>query len=120
MLSGLFCRFSSNTSERVRVGALPKVQYTTSLLQGIEPDTQIVGFSWFSNVTSSDEDGVPLTNDWRIESDAATSLPSSQRFRAGLSPTGSCLHRLLRSKLYPPVVVDHPQVGPPVAELRSG
>jgi len=70
------------------------VQYTTSLLQGIEPDTQIVGFSWFSNVTSSDEDGVPLTNDWRIESDAADlsafkSAVSSGPFADGLMPSSA-------------------------------
>ncbi len=69
-----------------------KVQYTTSLLQNIESDSQIVGFSWFNNVATSSEDGVPITNDWRIDSDAANlfafkSAVSTGPFADGLMPS---------------------------------
>jgi mannan endo-1,4-beta-mannosidase len=58
-----------------------KVQFTTSLLSSIESDPQIVGFSWFDNVTSSVEDNVDVTNDWRVDSDPA----NVEAFKAGLS-----------------------------------
>ena len=65
-----------------------KVQYTSSLLQGIESDPQIVGFSWFNNVASSDEDGVPITNDWRIDSDAANLVAFKSALTTGPFATG--------------------------------
>ncbi len=61
--------------------AAEKVQFTTNLLAGIEADSQIVGFSWFDNVATSDSDGTPITNDWRLDSDASNLVA----FRAGLA-----------------------------------
>jgi mannan endo-1,4-beta-mannosidase len=58
-----------------------KVQFTTSLFSGIEADPEIVGFSWFDNVATSDEDNVPITNDWRIDSDPA----NLETFKAALT-----------------------------------
>jgi hypothetical protein len=74
-----------------------KVQFTTSLLQSIESDPQIVGFSWFNNVASSDEDGVPITNDWRIDSDAANLVAfksglTTGPFSDGLMPSATPVH----------------------------
>lgn len=74
-----------------------KVQFTTSLLQSIESDPQIVGFSWFNNVASSDEDGIPITDDWRIDSNAANlvafkSALTTGPFSDGLMPSSGPVH----------------------------
>jgi mannan endo-1,4-beta-mannosidase len=71
-----------------------KVDYTSSLLQGIESDPQIVGFSWFNNVASSDEDGVAITNDWRVDSSAANLVAfkaalATGPFASGLMPAST-------------------------------
>ena len=57
-----------------------KVQFTSNLFAGIEANPQIIGFSWFDNVATSSEDNVPITNDWRVDSDPANLVA----FRAAL------------------------------------
>lgn len=78
-----------------------KVQFTTSLVSSIESTPQIVGFSWFDNVASSNEDNVPITNDWRIDSDPANLVA----FKAAMA-VGSFTNGLM------------PSAGPP-AQLES-
>jgi hypothetical protein len=73
------------------VGA-EKVEFTTSLLQSVEADPQVVGFSWFDNVATSNEDGVAVTNDWRVDSDPANlfafkSALATGPFASGLMPS---------------------------------
>lgn len=83
-----------------------KVQFTASLLSTIESDPQIVGFSWFDNVASSDEDNVPITNDWRIDSDPANLVA----FKAGLA-AGAFTSGLMPSAGPPAQLAVVPSVG---------
>jgi mannan endo-1,4-beta-mannosidase len=69
------------------VGA-DKVQFTSSLLSSIESDTQIVGFSWFDNVASSNEDNIEITNDWRVDSDPANLVAFKAALSAGAFSNG--------------------------------
>jgi mannan endo-1,4-beta-mannosidase len=57
-----------------------KTLYTSSLFAGIESNSRIIGFSWFDNVATTLENGVPVTNDWRIDSDASNLFA----FKSGL------------------------------------
>ena len=68
------------------------MEFTTSLLQSVEADPQVVGFSWFDNVATSNEDGVAVTNDWRVDSDPANlfafkSALATGPFASGLMPS---------------------------------
>jgi mannan endo-1,4-beta-mannosidase len=83
-----------------------KVQFTTSLLSSIESDPEIVGFSWFDNVTSSVEDNVDVTNDWRVDSDPA----NLEAFKAGLS-AGAFANGLMPSTGPPAQLVRWPEAG---------
>jgi len=65
-----------------------KVEFTTDLLQGIKADNQIIGFSWFDNVAVDWEDGVPISNDWRIDSDAANLVAFKSGLNAGSFTNG--------------------------------
>lgn len=60
-----------------------KVQFTTSLISSIQSNPRIIGFTWFDNVATSNEDNVPVTNDWRLDSDPANLLTFKTSLAAG-------------------------------------
>ncbi len=60
-----------------------KVEFTANLFAGIELDPQIIGFSWFDNVATSNEDNIPVTNDWRVDSDPANLVAFKAALTAG-------------------------------------
>ncbi|TPX02273.1 hypothetical protein FJ656_23475 [Schumannella luteola] len=63
-----------------------KPDWLASFFRGLNDpaNTDIVGFSWFSLTVSSKVDGVLATNDWRVDSTAA----SVEAFQAGLHAPG--------------------------------
>ena len=71
---------SSRIRRAERTSALKRCSSPPSLFAGIEANPQIIGFSWFDNVATSSEDNVPITNDWRVDSDPANLVA----FRAAL------------------------------------
>ncbi|TPW76153.1 glycoside hydrolase family 26 protein [Schumannella soli] len=63
-----------------------KPDWLASFFRGLDDpaNADIVGFSWFSLTVSSKVDGVLATNDWRVDSTAA----SIAAFKAGLNAPG--------------------------------
>jgi len=65
-----------------------KAAWTTALFAGIQANPQIVGFNWFDNVAATTSGGVPVIDDWRLDSDPQTLLAFKTALGAGQFSVG--------------------------------